>query len=122
MAQSPKERKRAQRARDKEAAERRAAGGLITVTLQISEGQRVALENCARVRSLGRSPLSPADYIELLIAEDVLKLGRQLKELGETCCKKCGDPLPGDLAGCCHRGEAACWQTQGGRELALKTF
>lgn len=90
MAQSPKERKRAQRARDKEAAERRGAGGLVTVTLQISEGQRAALENCARVRSLGRSPLSPADYIELLIAEDVLKLGRQLKDLGKRAARSAG--------------------------------
>ena len=36
--------------------------------------------------------------------------------------KKCGELAPGDRAGCCHRGEATCWQTEGAKELALKTI
>ena len=36
--------------------------------------------------------------------------------------KKCRELAPGDHAGCCHRGEATCWQTEGAKELALKTI
>lgn len=102
------DRKRAQRQRDKEL-------GITTLTLRL-DAQELAmvLEGCEQ-RRIARQPYEVTDYLASLIRQD----NKLLAELRKSSCKRCGDTLPGDKAGCCLQGDAECWQTLGYKRLML---
>lgn len=113
MAKSATERKQAQRMRQ-------AAGGIVKFELKLdSQEVNMLRQNCA-LRRPHRDPYGMDEYITMLIRKDNAELQAQIKEQAERRCGKCGDALPGDEAGCAHRGEQGCWQTLGWHELMLK--
>ncbi|MCC3733695.1 hypothetical protein LLS47_12230 [Rouxiella badensis] len=112
MAKSAAERKAAQRARQ-------AAGGGRKMELVLDEQEVVMLaQNCA-LRRPQREPYGMDEYITMLIRKDNAELQAQLAEQAKRTCRRCGDTLPGDPAGCGLKGEGACWQTFGWQETKL---
>ncbi|MGJ0625295.1 hypothetical protein [Xenorhabdus bovienii] len=72
--------------------------------------------NCT-LRRLGREPYDVNEYLTMLIRMDDRSLKKQMAELQQQCCEKCGESLP--VTECCFSGEAACWNTLGWHELKL---
>lgn len=110
MAKSPAERKAAQRKRQRSA-------GMVVPQWQIeAEEHEMIKRNCA-LRRPGREPYDEAEYIQMLIRNDDARLKREIAELSQRCCGKCGEALP--VAECCLSGDAECWNTRGWHELKL---
>ncbi|EPS8491406.1 replication endonuclease [Yersinia enterocolitica] len=89
------------------------------------EGNTVSLEamveGCEQQR-IARGPYERAEYLIGLLRQDNKLLRKQLDELKKGSCKRCGDTLPGDKAGCCLQGDTECWQTQGYKKLMLDSL
>lgn len=106
-------RKREQRKRDK-------ANGVHKKLTTLDAQEEDMLQRNRILRRPQREPYGRDEYIALLIRKDDAELKKQLATLARRKCGKCGDALPGDEAGCAHRGEQGCWQTLGWHELMLK--
>ncbi|WP_145551619.1 hypothetical protein [Yersinia mollaretii] len=109
------ERKRAQRLRDKEL-------GITELVLRIDAAEMAMLSEGCEQRRIARGPYERAEYLIGLLRQDNKLLRKQLDELKKSSCKRCGDTLPGDKAGCCLQGDTECWQTLGYRRLMLDTI
>ncbi|WP_350914635.1 hypothetical protein [Providencia huaxiensis] len=110
MTKSAAERKAAQRKRQREA-------GFIIPQWQVeSEEHEMIKRNCA-LRRPGREPYDESEYIQMLIRNDNTRLTREIAELSNRCCGKCGEQLP--VTECCLDGDSECWITQGWHELKL---
>ncbi|AOF14799.1 hypothetical protein BB936_10270 [Yersinia enterocolitica] len=109
------ERKRAQRQRDKEL-------GITELTLRLDTAEMTMLLEGCEQRRIARGPYERAEYLIGLLRQDNKLLHKQLDELKKSSCKRCGDTLPGDKAGCCLQGDTECWQTQGYKKLMLDTL
>ncbi|WP_270804566.1 MULTISPECIES: hypothetical protein [Aeromonas] len=105
------ERKQAQRARQ-------AALGIKRVEVALSTREREQLETLRRARAGSGQPYSADEYISTLLRRDWERWQQQQVELAKQTCLHCGQKLPGGCVGA-FKGEAACWQTQGDKTLAL---
>lgn len=111
MAKSAAERKAAQRKRQREA-------GFVTPQWQVeSEEHEMIKRNCA-LRRPGRDSYDESEYIQILIRNDDTRLQREIAELSNRCCGKCGERLP--VTECCLDGDSKCWLTNGWHGLKLK--
>ena len=106
-----RERKQAQRARQ-------SALGIKRVEVMLSTREREQLETLRRARAGSGEPYSADEYFSTLLRRDWERWQQQQAELAEQTCQHCGKQLPGGCAGA-FKGEAACWQTQGDKTLAL---
>lgn len=109
------DRKRAQRQRDKEL-------GITTLTLRLDVQELAMVQEGCEQRRIARQPYEVTEYLASLIRQDNKLLHKQLAELKKSSCKRCGDTLPGDKAGCCLQGDSECWQTLGYKRLMLDTI
>lgn len=110
MAKSAADRKKAQRARQYAAGERK-----IEVVLDAQELDMLA-RNCA-ARRPGREPYEMSEYIAMLIRQDDARVRGHIKAISTNRCGKCGDSLP--VKSCPCDGDSACWVTQGWHETKL---
>ncbi|RYM69598.1 hypothetical protein [Serratia liquefaciens] len=115
-----RDRKRAQRKREREAASG-AVSGRHRITFEVSDHIFEQIQANCSARRPGKEPYSVDEYFELLAVQDINQLKRQLAELDSHKCQ-CGESMPGPSGGCFRNGEAACGQTQIWRELMLKTL
>ncbi|OCA63020.1 hypothetical protein A9R10_08265 [Aeromonas piscicola] len=106
-----KQRKQEQRAR-------RTALGIKRVEVALSERERQQLDHLCIARAGSSEPYSADEFISTLIRRDWERWLEQEANLSTTTCQHCGNKLPGGCGGT-YRGEAACWLTWGGREIAL---
>ncbi|MDX4947179.1 hypothetical protein [Providencia manganoxydans] len=110
MRMTASERKAKQRERQKQQ-------GLVKVELLLDEQEMEMLtRNCA-LRRPGRDPYDESEYIQMLIRNDDARLKREIAELSNRCCGKCGERLP--VTECCLDGGSECWITKGWHELKL---
>lgn len=110
MAKSAAERKAAQRKRQREA-------GFVIPQWQVeSEEHEMIKRNCA-LRRPGREPYDESEYIQMLIRNDDARLKREIAELSNRCCGKCGERLP--VMECCLDADSKCWITKGWHKLKL---
>ncbi|MFM0769496.1 hypothetical protein [Escherichia coli] len=110
MAKSAAERKKAQRARQSAAGERK-------IELVIDEQELEMLErNCVARRPV-RAPYDMNEYIALLIRQDDARVRGRIKSISVNRCGKCGDALP--VKSCPCDGDSACWVTRGWHETKL---
>lgn len=116
-----RDRKRAQRQREREAANSAAVSGRRRITFEVSDHIFEQIKANCSARRPGKEPYSVDEYFELLAVQDINQLKRQLSELASHKCQ-CGESMPGPACGCYRNGEAACGQTQIWRELMLKTL
>lgn len=110
MAKSPAERKKAQRARQSAAGERK-----VEVVLDAQELEMIG-RNCA-ARRPGRDPYEMSEYIALLIRQDDARVRGRIKSISKRRCGKCGDALPVESCPC--TGDSQCWNTLGWHYLKL---
>ncbi|MVD48988.1 hypothetical protein [Proteus mirabilis] len=111
MAKSSAERKALQRKRQKEL-------GVTKIELLVDNQELEMLQRNCVLRMPGREPYDEAEYIQMLIRNDDARLKREIAELSQRCCGKCGEALP--VAECCLSGDAECWNTRGWHEIKLK--
>lgn len=116
-----RDRKRAQRKREREAASSAAVSGRHRITFEVSDHIFEQIQANCEARRPGKEPYSVDEYFELLAVQDINQLKRQLAELASHKCQ-CGESMPGPTVGCFRNGEAACGQTQIWRDLMLKTL
>lgn len=110
MAKSAAERKKAQRARQSAAGERKIELLLDAQELEILE------QNCA-ARRPGRAPYDMNEYIALLIRQDDARARGRIKSISTNRCGKCGDALP--VKSCPCAGDSQCWVTHGWHAVKL---
>lgn len=110
MAQSPAERKAAQRARQSKLGERK-----LELVLDSQELDMLA-RNCA-ARRPGRDPYDMAEYVALLIRQDDARLKARIKSISKKSCGKCGDRVP--VSSCPCAGDSQCWVTLGWHDTKL---
>ena len=110
MAKTAAERKKAQRARQAKAGNRKLELQLDTQELEMLE------RNCA-ARRPGRAPYDMAEYIALLIRQDDARMRNHIKRISTTKCSKCGDALP--VKSCIMSGDSQCWITTGWKKVIL---
>ena len=104
--------------RKQEQRARRAALGIKRVEVALSERERQQLDHLRIARAGSGEPYSADEYISTLIRRDWERWLEQEAELKQQACPNCGQKLPGGCVGA-FKGEAACWQTQGDKTLAL---
>jgi len=114
MATSDKDRKKAQRRRDKE---RLAEMGMKVVEFEIPESVRKKMDYCRNVRG-GITPYDANEFIVTLILNDYERLQEQEKAWAKDRCEVCGNGLPG---GCkdVFKGQSNCWLRMHSKEVAL---
>lgn len=110
MAKSATERKKAQRARQAQAGNRK-------LELQLDSQEIEMLErNCADRRP-GRAPYDMTEYVALLIRQDDARMRNRIKRISTSKCTKCGDTLP--VKNCIMSGDSQCWVTGGWKKFIL---
>lgn len=110
MAKTAAERKKAQRARQSAAGERK-------LELVVDSQELEMLERNCCARRPGRDPYEMSEYIAMLIRQDDARARGRIKSISTNRCGKCGDALPVDSCPCV--GDSACWNTLGWHELKL---
>jgi len=110
MAKSAAERKKAQRARQAQAGNRKLELQLDTQEIEMLE------RNCA-ARRPGRAPYDMAEYIALLIRQDDARMRNRIKRISTSKCTKCGDALP--VKSCIMSGDSQCWITGSWKNFIL---
>jgi len=109
MAMSNKEKKAAQRARQK-------AMGMAKVEVVLSIKDREQLARNCEVRGGVRGKYSADEYLATLLRNDTKRLDEQLLNIGS--CEGCTLELPEGCQGVC-KGQNDCWHTHKARELML---
>lgn len=97
---------------------RQAALGIKRVEVTLSERERQQLNHLRIARAGSGEPYSADEYISTLIRRDWERWLEQDATLKQRVCQNCGSTLPQGCGGT-FKGESACWQTIGDRNLAL---
>lgn len=98
--------------------ERQAALGIKRVEVQLSERERGQLKMLCQLRATCSEPYTADEYISTLIRRDWERWLAQEAELKQVSCEHCQQEAPSGCRGAFY-GEAACWLTQGKKDLAL---
>ncbi|HCM9427153.1 TPA: hypothetical protein N5N51_002101 [Enterobacter hormaechei subsp. xiangfangensis] len=110
MAKTAAERKKAQRARQSKAGNRK-------LELQLDTQEVEMLERNRADRRPDRAPYDMSEYIALLIRQDDARMRNRIKRISTSKCSKCGDAPP--VKSCIMSGDSQCWVTTGWKKLIL---
>lgn len=97
--------------------QRQAAMGIMRVEVALSERERQQLSHLCIARAGAGEPYSADEFISTLIRRDWERWQEQEAALKQQTCPHCDSPLPQGCGGT-FDGEAACWLTQGKKQLA----